>query len=82
MDIEEIISKLKTEICEVVFEKRDGSERTMICTLKPDLLPYVSVQDMRESVRANDYLPVYDIEEQAWRAFKPSKIIKFESSPE
>ena len=82
MTNENMVQRLKSEICEITFEKRDGSERTMICTLKDDLLPYVSVNDMRESVRQNDYIPVYDLEEQAWRAFKPSKVIKFESSPE
>lgn len=79
---EQIVKKLKTSICEVVFEKRDGSHRTMICTLKDDLLPYVSATDMRESVRQNDYIPVFDLEEGAWRAFKPSKLVSFESSKE
>lgn len=82
MTNEDMVSRLKSEICEVTFEKRDGSERTMICTLKDDLLPYVSATDMRDSVRQNDYIPVYDLEEQAWRAFKPSKVVKFDSSPE
>lgn len=82
MSNEELIDRLKTEICEIVFEKRDGSHRTMICTLKADILPYVSAEDMRESVRANDFIPVWDLEENAWRAFKPSKLISLESCKE
>ena len=82
MTNDEIIQRLKNEICEIVFEKRDGSHRHMLCTLKDDMLPYVSATDMRESVRTNDYIPVFDIEESAWRAFKPSKLISIESSPE
>jgi hypothetical protein len=79
---DELVKKLSNNICEIVFEKRDGTHRHMICTLKDDLLPYVSVNDMRESVRQNDYIPVFDLEEQAWRAFKPSKLISIEASEE
>ena len=80
MDNTEILNKLQNQICEVVFEKRDGSHRHMICTLKNDLLP--SVTEVKESVRTTDYIPVFDLEEQAWRAFKPSKMISIEATPE
>lgn len=79
---DELIKRLQSEICEIVFEKKDGTHRHMICTLKPDILPYVSAEDMRESVRTNDFIPVWDLEECAWRAFKPSKLISIESSKE
>lgn len=82
MTNDDLVKKLRSDICEIVFEKRDGSHRTMICTLKNDLLPYVSVNDMRESVQHNDYIPVFDLEENAWRAFKPSKLISIESNKE
>lgn len=82
MQNDDILRKLSTEICEIVFEKRDGSQRTMICTLKPDLLPYVSTSNMNESIRQNNFIPVYDLEERAWRSFKPSNLISLESSPE
>jgi WYL_2, Sm-like SH3 beta-barrel fold len=82
MTNDEILKKLTTEVCEIVFEKKDGSHREMICTLMPDLLPYVSKENMNESVRQNDFIPVYDLEEQAWRSFKPSKLISFKSYEE
>lgn len=84
MDItnDELIAQLTSSICEIVFEKRDGTHRHMICTLKNDLIPYVSVNNMSESIRHNDYIPVFDLEEGAWRAFKPSKLISIESSKE
>ena len=84
MTNEEMFDKLHNEICEITFLKKDGSEREMICTLKSDLIPYISTtkpiskQDRVES----DYMPVYDLEERAWRAFKPSKVISFISSIE
>ena len=79
---EEMLEKLHTEICEVTFLKRDGSERLMICMLKDDFLPKVPATDLTEGRKFNDMISVWDIEEDAWRAFKPSKVIKFESSPE
>ncbi len=84
MTNEEILQKLRTEICEVTFVKKDGTERVMICTLKPDLIPHIpATKPAPDKVRAEiDYMAVYDLEEDAWRAFKPSKVIKFESSPE
>ena len=82
MTNDEILNKLTTEVCEIVFEKKDGSTREMICTLKADLLPYISIQNMNESIRQNDFIPVYDLEEQAWRSFRPSKLVSFESHEE
>lgn len=82
MTNEEMLDRLHKEICEVTFVKNDGSHRVMICTLKADFLPYVSATDMTEGRKYNDMISVWDIEEDAWRAFKPSRVIKFESSPE
>lgn len=79
---EQMLDRLHNEICEVTFTKRDGSERVMICTLKDDFLPYVGTTDLSEGRKFNDMISVWDIEEKAWRAFKPSRVIKFESSPE
>lgn len=82
MNNEQLIDRLKNEICEITFEKRDGSERVMICTLKEDYLPHVSATKPAEDRHYNDYIPVFDLEEQAWRAFKPSKLITIQSSKE
>ena len=79
---EEMLDKLHNEICEVTFTKRDGSERVMICTLKDDFLPSVPAANLSEGRKFNDMISVWDIEEDAWRGFKPSKVTKFESSPE
>ena len=84
MTNEEMLKLLRTEICEVIFLKKDGSEREMICTLKSDIIPHVpSIKPAPDKARIEvDYMPVYDLEEQAWRAFKPSKVISFISSKE
>jgi len=68
-------------VAEVVFTKKDGTERTMYCTLKPELLPVVQVKNLDESktVRATstDSLAVFDVEAQAWRSFKYDSVIDF-----
>ena len=33
---------LNEEVCKVKFTKVDGSEREMVCTLRPDLLPQIT----------------------------------------
>jgi hypothetical protein len=75
MTNEEIVAKLKTSVCEITFEKADGSTRTMFGTLLDEHIP--EVQNPR-SGSFQDCITVYDLEENSWRAFKPSKLISIE----
>lgn len=65
----------------ITFTKKDGSERVMNCTIKPELIP----QELHESNTNNtvdfpipkkekkvnrDVMPVYDIEAKSWRSFR------------
>lgn len=67
------------KIVEVKFLKKDGTERKMLCTLKPDLLP--AQTDLEEQVQKKtpnpDVLAVWDIENQGWRSFRWDSIIGF-----
>ena len=67
---------------EVTFIKKDGSERTMRCTLKADLLPEQT--DLEEQVQKKtpnpDVLKVWDLEKTAWRSFRFDSIIGFSES--
>ena len=64
---------LRDGICEVLFTKKDGTERLMKCTLNMDYIP----EDMKplnllkgEKILENlDILKVYDTEVQDWRSF-------------
>jgi hypothetical protein len=51
-----------------VFEKKDGTLRTMLCTLK-DVPPY---ERKTETVRAEneEVLSVFDLEISEWRSFR------------
>ena len=64
---------LRDGICEVMFEKKDGSERQMKCTLNMDYIPEEMKQFQLykgEKVLENlDILKVYDVDVQDWRSF-------------
>jgi hypothetical protein len=72
---------LKKELLEnvvnVLFLKKDGTERRMICTLRPDLLP--AQTDLEEAVQKKtpnpDVLAVWDLENEGWRSFRYDSII-------
>ena len=78
---QEIITKLKREICEIFFKKKDGSIRHMICTLNQSLIP------TRELVRAEkaslpqttpakqNVIAVWDVEKMAWRSFRVNSLL-------
>lgn len=78
----DILESLRKNICEVTFTKANGDERTMICTLIPDFLPEKEFALATDVKRPTDLVTVWDIEEDAWRSFKPSRVTKIEFSPE
>ena len=74
-----MLEQLKLHICEVVFVKANGQERTMLCTLAKEIL---GKNEGTPSVSVEDQITVWDIEAEAWRSFKPSKVISFRALEE
>jgi hypothetical protein len=63
--------------CTVVFTKRDGTERTMKCTTKFDLVvPYEKKTD-RTKPENQDVAFVYDLDINEWRSFKFETVRSF-----
>jgi hypothetical protein len=61
---------------EVLFIKKDGTERKMRCTLKPDLLPHK--EDTLKPVHSNPNVQaVWDLENEGWRSFRYDSVIGF-----
>ena len=63
---------------EVKFEKVDGTERTMRCTLHPELIPDAMMPkgDMDPQPTENlDIMKVFDIEVKQWRSFRLDNLI-------
>lgn len=71
MKTSEIVNLLSNNICEVIFTKTDGTERTMKCTLNPSHLPK---NDKVTTESKNGTIPIWDIDKSAWRSFKESNL--------
>ena len=64
----------------VVFTKKDGTIREMICTLERRVLEEKNVELKNSGRRANDeVLNVYDLEKDDWRSFRIDNVHTIES---
>jgi len=65
------LERLRKGRCEVTFTKKDGTERTMLCTLNMDLVPseHHPKSDGNTTAQTNESVRVYDLEKEAWRSF-------------
>lgn len=71
---------LKTNVVDVTFTKKDGTERLMKCTLDPEILPKVEIkEDVKPRKESTTSMRVFDIEKNEWRSFtiKSVKNVKF-----
>ena len=75
-----LLHLLYGNIVEVKFIKVDGTNRTMMCTLKSDLIPEHKRYFNEESDNRKDnpdVIAVYDIEKEDWRSFKVKSVYSF-----
>jgi len=75
---EEIKDLLKRKIVNVKFKKKDGSERTMKCTLLSDLVPVYEKKTERTRPENEGALAVWDLEKEAFRSFKIDSVIDYQ----
>jgi hypothetical protein len=80
----------------VIFTKKDGTERVMLCTTNVDLVPLVEEKvhvtntdnpvdfptPKREKKVNEDVMPVYDLDSKAWKSFRWDSVkqVRFELS--
>lgn len=69
---------LTTEILNVNFVKKDGSERKMKCTLMTDKIPSEKSPKGSEKSKSDEVLPVFDLESDGWRSFRWDSITSVE----
>lgn len=78
---DELIGKLKNNVCIVVFTKKDGTERSMKCTLQEGIIPEATKEDplSQKKIRAlnEEVLPVWDTEKNGWRSFRIDSVKSF-----
>jgi hypothetical protein len=73
MSRNDLIDVMKKITATVIFEKVDGTLRTMNCTLKPEYLPVLDENTtMPKKARKinHDCLAVWDLENNEWRSFR------------
>jgi len=81
------LSMLHENVVEITFNKVDGSERVMLCTLNYMLLPQAVLskdpKDPKTPRKINtDVIACYDLEAEGWRSFRLDSITNFEFSLE
>jgi len=80
---QELVDKLQLESVQVKFIKADGSERTMNCTQKMNLIPSeyhpksnkVAQTDENGNVLSSDNITVWDLDKEGWRMFNFNKLL-------
>lgn len=84
MNHDELMTILKKDICDISFEKVDGTVRNMRCTLKEDLLPKMEDDGIQKNgmnpkkpVNTN-VIPVWDLEINAWRSFRVASLLEIQ----
>ena len=72
----DLVAGLKKSKARVIFNKIDGTQRIMVCTLQQSQLPdQIDVEEYISERRANEeVLAVWDLEKNAWRSFRIDKI--------
>lgn len=80
-----ILEQLRSKEMIVTFNKVNGDERVMTCTLKPELIPE-SVQPKetgREpTAKELENIRVYDVNAQGWRSFKVANVTNVQTMDE
>lgn len=74
---DDILNDLKSNVLEVVFQKVNGDQRVMRCTLDPIFLPVhepAILEEMQQRPENLDVIAVWDLQAQGWRAFRVDSV--------
>lgn len=69
---------LKNDTMKVVFLKKNGEERTMICTRKLEFVSKDKHPKGSDRPAPLEAYPVFDLEADGWRSFRFDSIISME----
>jgi hypothetical protein len=61
---------LKEGLVKIVFEKKDGTIREMLCTLKPSIISEYWISAENRMKFNESVLPVFDLDAKGWRCFR------------
>jgi hypothetical protein len=75
---EEIVNKLKQGLLEVTFNKVNGDERVMTCTLQEGVIPAATKKDPLSLKKVREVNPevvsVWDTNATGWRSFRVANV--------
>jgi len=71
-----LVNMLHGGIVQVKFTKKDGTERTMKCTLAEGIIVPHEKKTDREKIVNEDTLSVWDVENNGWRSFRLDSVIE------
>jgi WYL_2, Sm-like SH3 beta-barrel fold len=78
---DEIQTFLRENITSVLFQKKDGTQRAMLCTLKADVLPpYERKEGEPAKKKSDESLAVWDLEKESWRSFRIDSLISYSAA--
>ena len=81
INYDSIIDRLRSNVLEVTFNKVNGEQRIMPCTLKTDYLPELSESKVKQ---VDDFsvnktvIRAFAIDKQAWRSFRVENVTQVE----
>lgn len=77
---EELVKLLQDEVCIVTFDKINGDERTMSCTLIKELIPVANKSDALSETKIRNLeektVVVWDVNANGWRSFRYDRLKK------
>ena len=71
---------LRDAYVKIVFTKKDGTEREMVCTLAEDKIPSEKSPKNTGKTQSDEAIAVFDLEKQDWRSFRFDSVKKIEFS--
>lgn len=73
-----ILKDLREYVIEVHFNKVNGEERIMRCTLRPDMLPASYKEEIQEEKnfhsKNQDVIAAWDVQKGGWRSFRVDSV--------
>ena len=73
-----LITLLRERPVEILFTKKDGSDRLMKCTLQEEKIPAENAPKGAERAKNDEVLAVFDVEKSAWRSFRWDRLKRIE----
>ena len=73
-----LIGLLRSEIVELTFTKKDGTERIMKCTLAEQKIPAENVPKGTDRAKSDEAVAVFDLENNGWRSFRWDSLTNIE----